>query len=101
MIVSIGVSIFLQFLTVFRLLLWFLPVAILRIKYIQMRINTSKSDDEIVMGSHGRRIKSADEILKERIEEQFITPAINGCVAKVLHRDERTNEKGWINGKSS
>jgi hypothetical protein len=68
---------------------------------IHMRIDTGKTDNEVIMRSHGWRRKGTDEILKERIKVQVITPVVNRGIAKVLHEDKRTNEYRRINGWSS
>jgi hypothetical protein len=53
------------------------------------------------MRSHGWRRKGPDEILKKRITVKVIAPATDGSIAKVLHKNERTDEKRRINGRSS
>ncbi len=74
---------------------------IFRIQFIQMRIYTGKSDYEIIVRRHGWRIKGTDEILEKRITVKIITPAVDGSVAKVLHKDERTYKNGGIDGRSA
>ncbi len=74
---------------------------VFRIEFIHVRIDTGKSDDEIVMGRHGWRREGADKILKKRITVKIIAPTVNGSVAEVLHKNERTDEKRRINGRSS
>jgi hypothetical protein len=85
----------------FRFLFRRLLIVVFRIEFILMRINTGKSDDEIVMGRHGWRREGTDKVLKKRITVKIIAPAVNGSVAKVLHKNERTDEKRRINGRSS
>jgi hypothetical protein len=68
---------------------------------IHMRIDTGKTDNEVIMRSHGWRRKGPDEILKKRITVKVIAPAADGSIAKVLHKDERTDKKRRIDSRSS
>jgi hypothetical protein len=68
---------------------------------IHMRIDTGKTDNEVIMRSHGWRRKGTDEILKKRITVKVIAPAADGSIAKVLHKDERTDKKRRIDSRST
>ena len=56
-----------------------------------MRIVASKANDKVIVRRRIRRIKRANEILKQRIIGKIITPKFDGRILKMIHQDERTN----------
>lgn len=61
----------------------------------------SQSNNEVIMRSGGRRIKRPDEPLKQNVTGKIITPIVYGCVAEMLHKNERADQKSGINGRPS
>ena len=94
-----GMGIIDQFLVVFRLISVRLFVMVFIIQISHMRILMSQSNNEVIMRSGGRRIKRPDEPLKQNVTGKIITPIVNGCVAEMLHKNERADQKSGINGR--
>lgn len=55
-----------------------------------MRIVASKANDKVIV-RRIRRIKRANEILKQRIIGKIITPKFDRRILKMIHQGERTN----------
>ncbi|MEE3489002.1 MAG: hypothetical protein VZT48_12960 [Bulleidia sp.] len=88
-----------ELITLLRLLFRRLVIVILVIKISEMRITVCKPDDEVVVGSGRRRRPGADEILQELVVLHIDSPVVRRNVAKVLHKDEGTDENSRINGR--